>query len=113
MRSLLLSALLGGCAASAASTPLAAPPHEMPARAVGSVEVFVGSQPPRPHLDVALVTVKRGQASIDDMVAVMRGRAAELGCDALVIAGGFGRNGIEGLVGGCAVYTDGPASASR
>lgn len=85
MRRLLPSLLLAlvACAPKIAVTPLNPAPRPLAPRAVGEVEVFTTRLPPRPYAEVSLITARQGQAG--DHLDALRAKAAELGCDGLVM----------------------------
>jgi hypothetical protein len=81
------------------------PPHTLSQRPVESVEVFTAGVPARPRVDVAVIRVAFPSGTPDPIV-LMRRRAAEMGCDGLVLA-----HLDTGASGTCIVYSDGPAPA--
>src|SRR5690349_10178251 len=103
MRTTVLLVVLAGCVHvdSAAINP---PPHRLAPRAPATVDVFASAPPERPHVDVALVTASSGGRGLPALVEAIRERAAELGCDAIVLSGSAGKN--RGLLASCVVYTD-------
>ena len=58
-------------------------------RPIDSVELFTSGAPQRPHTDVAVMEAEPGlsERSTGDLIARMRERAAEMGCDGLVVTG--------------------------
>lgn len=94
VRAIVLSALatlgLTACGTYVTYAELNRPPHaSTPRPSPLDVEVFVSKAPPRPYVEVySLNGEKRteySQADRNDMVASMRAKAAELGCDGLVV----------------------------
>lgn len=101
---------------------LRAPPRALSPRSGDSVEVFSSGPPSRAHVDLALIEATQQSSSSDggtaELVAQMRSKAGELGCDALVISDAVSRadslNNLltgqntdrKGLVGTCVVYSD-------
>ncbi len=85
MRRLLFALLLAlvSCAPEIAVTPLNPAPRPLAPRAAGEVEVFTTRLPPRPYAEVSLITARDGKAG--DHLDALRAKAAELGCDALVM----------------------------
>jgi hypothetical protein len=99
------SLFAAGCAENVAYTPLNAPPRRMAARPVTAVAVFTVTPPRRAHTDIGLLRVVGGtpppstHAAIgfdtpapvsahdeaQGMIAALRERAAEIGCDAIVV----------------------------
>lgn len=64
------------------------PPRPLSPRAPDSVEVFMSARPTRPFVDVGLFEIEQmtpGSGGTDAMIAKVRARAANLGCDALII----------------------------
>ena len=114
--------LLVGCGPTFEAVQINRPPHPLRARKPRSVKLF-SSPPARPHVDVAVLVVD--QASVVDaedrveMLREMRDRAAEIGCDGIVLGGRTRHEGTDPttplfLVGGstsswqgtCIVYDD-------
>jgi hypothetical protein len=97
MRSLpsLLAPLLGACVATygtsvdATFTSTNRPPRPLKARAFDSVEIYTTSSPPRPYAEVGLLrAIERGNVGPQDWaIASMRTKAAEVGCDGIIITG--------------------------
>jgi hypothetical protein len=85
------------------------PPHALFARTAESVEVFTAGVPARPRVDVAVLHVDAPSGRVDPTI-LLRLRAADMGCDGLVLA-----HLDTGLAGTCIVYTDtaaAPAAAA-
>jgi hypothetical protein len=103
---LLASSLLAsGCADNIAYTRLNAPPRPLARRPVAAVEVFAlrppqrrytdvgliqvigANPPPSKHLDIGLTEAEpvTGELEAYGMIGVLRERAAEIGCDAIVV----------------------------
>ena len=79
--------MLCSCSLQATSTPINAPPAAMTARAPASVEVFTSGTPTRAHVDVALIQVDPeplADDSTSNLLVALRGKAAAMGCDAVV-----------------------------
>ena len=86
---LVLAACLAGCVtASQTFTPLNPLPRDLKAHRPDQVEVFSSAPPQRPHVDVGLITVEEGLAdqTPTELISALRQIAADLGCDALVLA---------------------------
>jgi hypothetical protein len=81
--------LLAGCGASVDTTALNAPPHPLSQRPAEEVEVYSGSPPVKAHVDLALIQADQtnGRGVLTELVAAIRERAGEMGCDAIVITG--------------------------
>lgn len=94
----LLLTPLAGCGTYATATPLNEPPHPMTPRAPETVEVFSSGPPPRAHADVALLEVEqydRFDGGTPKILAELRKKAAEMGCDAVVIGARSERDGAQ------------------
>jgi hypothetical protein len=91
-------ALAAGCGTYAEATPLNAPPRALNPRAAETVEVYASSPPSEPHVDVAIIrvdqTVGAPHEGLDTMVAELREKAGQMGCDALFISGASERAGV-------------------
>jgi hypothetical protein len=97
--------LAGGCADNVGFTPLNTPPRALAPRPVDAVEVFAVSGPRRAHTDIGLIEVigatpppsTHTEIGFDvahpvsdveethQMIAQLRKRAAQIGCDAIVV----------------------------
>lgn len=128
---LLLAAVAGtllGCGTRTSYTQLNAPPTAMNPRDPASVEVFTAARPERPYVEVGIIEAQqRSEFSADDMpeiVAELRARAADEGCDAVFInsnndavvgstnEGSGSTSTLKGFRGACLVYKpDAPAAA--
>jgi hypothetical protein len=97
---------LAACAPSVTTVPLNPNPRPL-ARSAISVEIFAAGQPPAGYVEVALIeaTARRGDTKMPELVAVVRRRAAELGCDGLVLIGPRTTEGDEGLSTMCIAFT--------
>lgn len=73
---------LGACAPVVEVTPLHPTPRCIMSRAVGSVKVFEQS----PDGGVAVYGLIASEGSTDDLHAAIQNKAANLGCDGVVIA---------------------------
>jgi hypothetical protein len=89
--SLLAIFTLAACGTAITQTGINAPPHAMTSRSPASVEIFSSGPPTRPHVDVAVLEgQQQSEWSLDnqsDIIRQLRARAAEMGCDGLVITG--------------------------
>lgn len=64
------------------------PPRPLSPRAPASVEVFMSGRPTRAFVDVGLFEIEQntpGSGGSDEMIAKVRARAANVGCDALIL----------------------------
>lgn len=89
------------------------------------VEVYTTTAPERSHAEVGLLRARQASAAstahMPQIIADLRGRAAEVGCDAITILGkddkikGTGTTGrvnqIEGYQANCLVFTDAAPAA--
>lgn len=67
--------------------PVNRPPHPISARPPDSVAVFTDARPDHPFVDVATFAVEvMGLDRSPDGLAKLRARAAEIGCEGLVIS---------------------------
>jgi hypothetical protein len=63
------------------------PPHPVSPRSPDSVEVFTDARPDRPFVDVATFDVEvMGIDRSPDALAKLRSRAADVGCEGLIIS---------------------------
>jgi hypothetical protein len=95
-RLLVLGTVAAGCGTYATAYPLNEPPRPLAAREPGSVEVYSSGPPARPHVDVALLEVKqydRFDGGTPEILANLVMKAAEMGCDGVVIGGQRERDG--------------------
>ena len=120
---LITASLLLGCSPTFEAVRINRPPHALHARQPRSVKMF-SSPPARPHVDVAILLVDQARfVDAEDRVEMlreMRDRAAEIGCDGIVLGEHSRRRGVDPttalfLVGGgststwqgtCIVYDD-------
>jgi len=126
---LAVAATLLGCGTRTSYTQLNSPPAPMNPRDPASVEVFTATRPERPYVEVGIIEAQqRSEFSSDDMpeiVAELRARAAEEGCDAVLINSnndavvgstndGWGSTStLKGFRGACLMYKPGaPAPAA-
>jgi hypothetical protein len=116
---------LAACGTTTRFAPLNQPPHHLQPRAPESVQVFTTATPARPYIEVGLIQgTQESEYSFDDMpeiIAAMRVKAGELGCDGLVlngpsskgtesslgiVSGAHHERTLEGFWGTCIAYTD-------
>jgi hypothetical protein len=104
MRAIIVTAIFSGffatsCGTSIGVTPLNTSPRPLQARAPGDVEVFTTSAPPYSYVDVAYLEAEQSsEMSSDDMpefIAKLRVRAAEIGCDGLILGGQTNRETVS------------------
>lgn len=131
IRSTLLSLSLFtliACGTTTRFTPTNPSPRPMAARAPATVHVFT-SQPQIPYVEVGILQSRQSsQLSSHDMpeiVSAMRGEAAKIGCDGVIINGasdkvvsehvltdGNSSTTLEGFWGTCIMYSEpGPVAA--
>ena len=120
---------LSGCGIDVQYIPMNSPPHAMTPRPASQVEMFAGSRPKRPFVEVGAIEVqqeKYNNASAEEIVAALRDQAGERGCDGILligandatdVSGSADRNGgwvssktLKGYRATCIVYTQ-PAVA--
>jgi hypothetical protein len=118
----LLVALACGCTPWVNTIPLNRVQRQMEPRSMSSVDVYSSGPPARPHLDVAFLEANWPDDSpfnTERMVNMLRGKAAEMGCDGVVIGSMNTRSadyqipfdfGDRTLHGTCIVYQDPPAA---
>lgn len=118
-----MAMLAAGCfgvlAPTATFVQLNAPPHALAPRPLDSVELFSGSAPPRPFVEIGLVDSEAHTTWEQDTALLMhklRERAALAGCDALYNLRShdrpFGDAGVfRGFQASCIVYRSTPAAA--
>jgi hypothetical protein len=95
---LLLVLLLLGCGTSVTETYINGPPPTMAPRGRHSVLVYASGPPVRPHTDVAILEVSQthglNEQGLDIMIDRLRTRAAQIGCDGVVVGGIRERDGM-------------------
>ena len=113
---LLLFPLLTGCGTSLRVTELNSTDAYLPARSPQSVDVFTSGIPDRPYIELFLISARQQSEfsgdEVPEIIQKMREKAAEEGCDALIITGtndevegdGFYVSTLQGFHGVCAVY---------
>lgn len=110
-----------GCGTFVYATPLEAPPRQLVPRPVESVQVLIGVLPSLAHVNVAILEVKQddgfNRQGRSYIVARLREKAAELGCDAIFVRGATESAGVmavntgvldpdaQKLVARCIVYS--------
>lgn len=98
-RSLLVLALVTGCGTQVATTPINTSPRPLHPRSPDSVEVFVTAAPPRPYVDVAYLEAEQESELAADntgeFIAKLRVRAAELGCDGVILGAQTNRETVS------------------
>ena len=124
---------LGACGTATHTTVINPAPHAMRPRPPETIELFTSGAPDRPHRDVAVIEAEEqssfSTADTGDILAALRARGAQLGCDGVVLGGSSSRDpglrdtetwlvenpkGRKGFYGTCIVYTDRrPSTASR
>jgi hypothetical protein len=100
------------CGTSITSMPLNPPPRPMPPRAPEDVHVYTSGRPARNYHEIAVLeSQQESKYSFDDSADVfgkMRAKAAQMGCDGLVVLGAndalHGRRTLHGYRGTCIVY---------
>jgi hypothetical protein len=90
MPGLLLSLLLSACGPWVSATALNPSPRMLSSRSAKSVDVYSSGPPARPHVDVALLEVGKGDdgsSGTSEMIERLRQKAADMGCDGVVVGG--------------------------
>jgi len=98
-------------------------PRPLAARSIDAVKVYTVA-PAEPFTEVKLIVARQEAFTNDDIdvvIAKMKGKAAELGCDGLIIRGSsnehisgqYGGKTLQGYVGSCVVFTGVPATSSE
>lgn len=119
--------LSAGCGISTSATFLRPPPRTLLPRSGDSVEVFGAGPPSRPHIDLALIEAEQESSNTfgdtPELIAQLRQKAGELGCDALVLTDLYARVDSlstlvtgntydrKGISGTCIVYTEAAVAA--
>ena len=101
----LLAGLALGCGHTVGFTQLEEPPRRLAARAPETVEIFVAEKPARRHVEIGLIEIDKvspDKSANVEMVSLVRTRAAEIGCDGVVLTDRAS----------CIVFTDPPATTS-
>ena len=95
-------------------TPANTPDRPMTARAPESVEVFSSGVPSRPFRDVGLLEVYQGSTINEtaDMIQALRVRAANQGCDALILKS-YKVSSHKTMTASCVLYTVAPVTGNR
>jgi hypothetical protein len=104
--------LVAGCTTAVQVQALNASPRPLTPRPADEVEVISTGRPTRPMIEVAQLTSGPDRAPGDRHLARLRAKAAELGCDALVLRYPVTREPIDDLGGTCVMWVD-PAAPSR
>jgi hypothetical protein len=83
--------LVAACGTSISTMPTNRPIRAMVPRDAMAVEMFTSGNPQRPYIEVAYIEARQQSGySLDALLDVMnnmRGSAAQLGCDGLIIGG--------------------------
>jgi len=90
---------LAGCGIDVQYIPMNTPPHAMTPRPASQVEMFAGSRPKRPFVEVGAIEVqqeKYNNASAEEIVAALRDQAGERGCDGLLLIGANDATDVSG-----------------
>ena len=92
--------VLGGCGTFVQAAPLNAPPRALSPRPADAVEVYSSSPPAQAHVDVALIQAEQingmSEPELPEMIAKLREKAGQMGCDAIFISGVSERAGADG-----------------
>ncbi len=105
--------LLSACGTSVNETYVNEPPATMTPRGRHSVRLYASHAPERPHMDVAILEVVQphglNEQGLDIMLDRLRTRAAQLGCDGVVVGGIRERDGFPP---GAAFYLGAPVGSA-
>src|SRR5688572_13358783 len=92
--------LVGGCGVAINVHPLNTPPRPTQSRHPGQVEVFTIGRPSYAYVETAMLEARQesmfSYASENEVFAVLRARASEIGCDGLMLLGSA--DAVEGYV---------------
>jgi hypothetical protein len=131
-RPILAIVLATGCGTTISATQINTAPRPMQPRPPHTVQIFTSGPPQRPYVDIAFLEAEQTtDLSVDgtaEFFVKLRGRAAAMGCDGIVIGQrtnratqsilelsniltpknqtDFGVQNIKGLTATCIVYTD-------
>jgi len=87
----LIALFVTGCGTAVATTVINPSPRRMTSRPPETVEIFSSGPPRRPYVDVAFLEAEQETSMSSDHTAEfiihLRLRAAEMGCDGLVLGG--------------------------
>lgn len=88
---------IAGCGTSVSHTYINGPQGTSTPRSPGSVRIYASGPPARPYRDVALLEARQShglnEQGMDLMLDRLRARAAQLGCDGVVVGGIRERSG--------------------
>jgi len=118
-----------GCGTSIQATAINPAPRPLSPRPPASVELLTSGAPQRSHVDVAFLEAEEASSfsthGTPEMLAKLRERGAQMGCDAVVIGGLSSRDpgigdaeawivehpkGRKGIYATCIVYTEPPVA---
>jgi hypothetical protein len=85
-----------GCGVSVHVTRLSSAPEAMLPIEVTQVELYVDSKPPHEYIAVARLDAAGSKATNFELVDALRERAAELGCDGVIVEPGPSRSSVGG-----------------
>jgi hypothetical protein len=129
LAALVLASTAVACGYNTSFTPTNVPPHPLAARAEASVEMFTATAPKRPYVEVGLISSQHdgmySLSSDDEVMLGLRKKAAQIGCDAVVVTAETGN--LVGTVSSntvntrtlksfravCAMYTDASSAQSE
>jgi hypothetical protein len=98
LASAIVALLLSACGTSVSETYVNDPPATMVPRSHRSVRIYASGPPARPHMDVAILEVVQdhglNEQGLDIMLDHLRARAAQMGCDGVVVGGIRERDGV-------------------
>jgi hypothetical protein len=102
-----LAVLAAGCGPYFEYIPVAPVPRQLYVHGAAEVQTFLFTPPARPHVDIAMLRVTTNDATVEEMIALLRAKAGQFGCDALLVTS------VKVLVhpsmeGSCEIYIDAP-----
>jgi hypothetical protein len=90
--------IVPACGTSVTETYIDGPPGTLAPRERHSVRIYASGPPAQPHTDVAILQVEQShglnEQGLDIMLDRLRTRAAQLGCDGVVVGGMRERDGF-------------------
>jgi hypothetical protein len=117
-----LAVFLIGCGTDLDVVRVNSPARLMCPKGIYQVQMFVGAPPPRPFMSIGMIQARQqtySSTSKEEMIRQIRERAAEWGCDGVIINGPnngtagseYGAWTLDGISSTCIQFTDVPASS--
>src|SRR5438132_611949 len=101
LASVLSLVLLSACGINVEYIPMNTPPHATQPRTPAQVEMFSGSRPDRPFVEIGSIEVqqeKYNNASGAELTAKVREVAAQQGCDGIIVLGANDSTDVSGTM---------------